>query len=398
MEDQRNPSAAGRPKLGASGQEPRRVAVVADSTDTAGGPNSRAPELAETLVELRRRAIPGYQLEVADDPTAPRHERSVTDDPTAPRHERSVIDALNERRYELVHVCTAGPLAAGAVLTAHRIGLPVVASYHHGLSTQTAIAPDDLNALYDSCQIIFSPSHAADAVIGRLGVPQERIVCWERGVDLARFSPARYAPEVLPGGFNLLYAGSLSRDTGTDLLAEAVLIARARDPRIRLVLADAGPARQQQGHEQQLRARLGTAATFLGRLDSDRLASVYATADLLVFPSTTNAAARVILEAQASGLPVLAVDHGDRDGGGGGGAAELIESGRSGCLVPAEPEALASAILGLARRETLRDRLTTGGLMAVRQRSWEHSIAQLAAGYSRAIADFRSHLEVARAA
>ena len=390
MEDQRNPSAVGRPKLGASGHEPRRVAVVANSPT---GPTGLAPELAETLVELRRRAIPGYELDVIDDPTEPRHEPSL-------------IGALTERRYELLHVCTAGPLAAAAALTAQRIGVPFVASYHHELPAHTQIRRDELDALYGGCQLHFSPSRAADAAIGRLGVPPERIVRWDSGVDLARFSPARYAPEVLPDGFNLLYVGSLRRNPGTDLLAEAFLIARDRDPRLRLVLADTGPAEheheheQEQEHEQDLRACLGTAATFLGRLDSDRLASVYATADLLVFPSTTDASARVILQAQASGLPVLAVDGGDAvgDAGGGGGAAELIESGRSGCLVPGEAEALANAIRGLARRETLRDRLTTGGLMAVRGRSWEHSIAQLAEGYSRAIAGFRFRLEVARAA
>jgi phosphatidylinositol alpha 1,6-mannosyltransferase len=84
-----------------------------------------------------------------------------------------------------------------------------------------------------------------------------------------------------------------------------------------------------------------------------------------------------VLEAQASGLPVLAVD--------GSGASELIESGRSGCLVPSDPYALAGAIRGLARRGALQDRLATGGLLAVAQRSWERSLQQLASGYARAL-------------
>jgi glycosyltransferase involved in cell wall biosynthesis len=56
-----------------------------------------------------------------------------------------------------------------------------------------------------------------------------------------------------------------------------------------------------------LRKRLGSEATFLGWVEGDALASTYASADLFVFPSTTDTFGQVILEAQASGLPVLAV-------------------------------------------------------------------------------------------
>jgi len=85
-----------------------------------------------------------------------------------------------------------------------------------------------------------------------------------------------------------------------------------------------------------------------------------------VFGETTVAA-------QASGLPVLAVA--------GGAAEELIESGRSGLLVPHGAGPLSEAIGWLARRATLRERLATGGLLAVRARSWERSLAQLTAAW-----------------
>jgi glycosyltransferase involved in cell wall biosynthesis len=212
-----------------------------------------------------------------------------------------------------------------------------------------------------------------------MGIPAGRIVRWESGVDLRRFSPARYDPAALGQRgslsqacrFNVLYAGRLECDHATDLLAEAFLIARDRDPGLHLVLAGCGPA------QPALQSRLGTAATFLGALAADALARVYATADLFIVPSSTDAVGQAILEAQASGLPVLAVD--------GAVPAELIESGRSGCLAPADPEALACALRSLARRIAMRDRLVTGGLFAARERSLERSLAQLAIGYDRAL-------------
>jgi phosphatidylinositol alpha 1,6-mannosyltransferase len=84
----------------------------------------------------------------------------------------------------------------------------------------------------------------------------------------------------------------------------------------------------------------------------EHLGSIYASVDLLLLTSTTDLFAQAVLEAHASGLPVLAVD--------GGAGVELIENGRSGCLVPGDPVALGAALRGLALRATLLQRLATG--------------------------------------
>ena len=87
---------------------------------------------------------------------------------------------------------------------------------------------------------------------------------------------------------------------------------------------------------------------------------------------------QVVLEAQASGLPVVAVSA--------GGPAELIDSGRTGMLCPASASALADAVAGLAASPRARERLAHGGLAAVRERTWEASLAALGAGWMRALA------------
>jgi glycosyltransferase involved in cell wall biosynthesis len=322
--------------------DPIRVAVIAAGAGAAQG-GSR------TLARLRESELAGYKLELV------------------------MMETLSERRYDLIHVHSPGAVASAALEVARAIGVPVASSYHPDLR---------MSHLYAQSNVVLSPSRAADAGLRRHGVAPERIIRWEPGVDRERFNPGCYAPEILPTGFNVMYAGHLAREERIGMLADAFLLARDRDPRLHLVLAGGGP------EEGALRTALGAHATFLGWLEEPALAHVYASADLLAFPSARDTFAHTIPEAQASGLPVLAA--------GDGGPAELVEDGRSGCLVSPDAEGFAAAIRGLARRPAIRDRLTTGGLLSVRERSWERSLAQLAAGYDAAITDRVA--EVSRAA
>jgi glycosyltransferase involved in cell wall biosynthesis len=191
------------------------------------------------------------------------------------------------------------------------------------------------------------------------------------GVDTRLFDPGKRHPDALPGEIKVLYAGRIAREKGIELLADAFAAARERDPRLHLLLAGGGP------EEAWLRGRLGGSATFLGWLDRDELARAYASADVFLFCSRTDTYGQVIAEAQASGLPVVAV--------GDGGPAALIRHRRSGWLCRAEAGELASAVAQLAASRFLRAQLAASGREAVRGRSWEASLAQLAGAYDRAL-------------
>ena len=86
-------------------------------------------------------------------------------------------------------------------------------------------------------------------------------------MDLALYDPALRDPDAYPGEVKVLYAGRLTKEKGADLLADAFLRARERDPRLHLLLAGGGP------EEDALRARLGERATFLGWLGREGLAA-----------------------------------------------------------------------------------------------------------------------------
>ena len=149
---------------------------------------------------------------------------------------------------------------------------------------------------------------------------------------------------------NLIYVGPLDAEHHVREMADAFMAARDHDPRLHLLVAGSGVARD------WLERHLGHAASFLDGLDAAALGELAAEADLLISPTTGADTAETILAAQRGGLPVLAVE--------GGEAAALIENGRSGFLVPDDRSALVDAIRWLSRRATLRERLATGGRVA----------------------------------
>jgi len=365
--------------------EPPRVALVADAVGGMHG-------VTHTLEQIRDRGVPGFEVEiVGTDAIADRRLSAVAEVdipfydglkvgvPSVP----AIVEALSDGRYDVVHLCSPGPAGAAAAIVARMIELPVVGSYHTELAAYAALRTEDprlafgaqlaIGAFYGQCRTVLSPSAASDAVLAGMGIDPQRIGRWDRGVDTLRFHPDLRDEALLPGEISVLYAGRLTTEKGVDLLADAFLAARECDPRLHLCLAGGGP------EEGALRERLGGHATFLGWLHGDALARAYASADVFLFASRTDTFGQVLLEAQASGLPVVAVDE--------GGPRELIEDGVTGLLRPAEAGPLAEALLDLARVPAARRRLAGAGRLAVAERSWERALGRLADGYRNALGE-----------
>ncbi len=372
-------------KLSRSEGERVRVALVADGLGAMHG-------VTHTVSQIRELGVPGVEVEViGTDPDVDRRLSSVAEVevPFYPGLEvgvpslPAVVDALAEGRYDLIHLVTPGPAGAAAWLVGHVLDMPRLGSYHTefgsyaaartGRSELAAVVDLALAGFYSACEVVLSPSEATDARLAATGIPRSRIGRWARGVDLRRFDPALRDPALLPGEITVLYAGRLTTEKGIDLLADAFLAARRRDPRLHLALAGGGP------EEDQLRERLGRHATFLGWLRGEELARVYASADLFLFPSRTDTFGQVVVEAQASGLPVVAVAE--------GGPLSLIEHGETGLLAAPDPEALAAELVSLARDSLACGRIRRAALAAVQGRTWRASLEQLAAGYARALGD-----------
>ena len=373
-------------KLSRRGQEPVRVALVADAIGGMHG-------VTHTLDEIRDRGVAGFEVDVIGTDMRVDRRLSAVCEVDIPFYAGlkvgvpsplAVVETLAEGRYDLIHLCSPGPAGVIAAMTARILELPLVGSYHTELAAYAGLRSGDpaleltvrmaLGAFYGACDVVLSPSAASDARLGELGIAPERLGRWDRGVDVERFDPALRDPARFggpPDRVHVLYAGRQTIEKGVDLLADSFLAARGRDPRLHLLLAGGGP------EEARLRERLGDAATFLGWLEGDELAATYASADLLLFCSETDTFGQVLLEAQASGLPVVAVRA--------GGPVELVETGRSGLLCPPDAEAIGAAVAGLAADPGERERLARGGLAAVGARTWDAALGRLAGGWSRAL-------------
>lgn len=358
-----------------------RVALVADALDGVDG-------VTRLLDELRQRGVPGWHVDVIGTDAAVDRRLPTTVEIEVPyyrgRHVGvpsllGLAETLASGYYDLVHVCSPGPAGVGAVVLAEMLGVPLVISHHTELSRYArlrsgrvdveGLARAGLMMLYRRATVVLSPSTAADASLATLGVEPRRVARWTRGVDTELFRPQ--PPGSADGAVRVLYAGRLSTEKGVDLLAEAFLLARARDPRLHLMLAGGGP------EEQALRERLGTHATLLGWLGRQALAREYATADLFCFASRTDTFGQAVLEAQASGLSVIAVAE--------GGPLDLVDDGRTGVLCPPDPQALAGALIDLATDAARRAQLGAAAAAAAQRRTWQSCLAELAAGYQRAV-------------
>ncbi|HTV83296.1 MAG TPA: glycosyltransferase [Acidobacteriaceae bacterium] len=172
----------------------------------------------------------------------------------------------------------------------------------------------------------------------------DRLALWERAVDAQGFHPSKRSTEMrrrLSGGETekplLLHMGRLSAKKDVAILRTAL---EAVVPGARLAIVGDGPTRRELE-----RHFSGTAAYFAEYSDGEELAAAYASADLFLMPSRTETPGLVILEAMASGCPVVECRA--------GGVSDAVEDGVTGFLYePTAPDGLADALkarTGLSR-------------------------------------------------
>lgn len=265
-----------------------------------------------------------------------------------------------------IHSATPGPLGLAALSISRILGLPLVGTYHTALPQYAQYLTEDASITeltwkyvlwyYDQMDLVFVPSKSTAAELVDKGIAPHKIRLFPRGVDLDLFNPEKASDSIdeycgPSRPVKLLYVGRISREKNLQLLVNVFkALCGSRDD-IALVLVGDGPYREEM--EESLR---GAPAVFMGYLEGEALASIYASCDLFVFPSTTDTFGNVVLEAQASGIPVIVTDC--------GGPQENVIPGETGLVVEGHSES--SFLEGIKTLLSDPKRLKTMGLEARR--------------------------------
>lgn len=302
---------------------------------------------------------------------------------------------LDANEIDLVQVSSPGPIGVVAVLACYILQIPIVGQYHTNYADYASAILRDatiervvrayVRMFYNAVESVFVPSHAAGELLARQGIRQEKILAIPRGVDAEHFHPRMRDPAFvraygLRGHNTLLYVGRVTPEKSIPFLTEVFrALCDAGDDVELLVVGDG----QYLG---EMRERLrGYPAAFTGYIKGAELARAFASADLFVFPSTTDTFGNVVLESLASGIPALVADV--------GGPGEIVRHNETGWVVPAhDAAAWTAAIRELLRDPERRRKMGASGRRYAEGCTHERAQETLWAHYERVIARSRKKM------
>lgn len=272
-------------------------------------------------------------------------------------------------RPDVVQVVTEGPLGASASAAARALGIPVVSEFHtnfhaysrhYGFGWLERLVAGHLRRLHNRSRFTLVPSQELAAELTRDGYRHLRVV--SRGVDTGLFSPARRDPALRAAwGVGdsdpvITYVGRLAPEKNLPLVLQTFDAIHAHRASARLLLVGDGPARKALD-------RGDPRYVFAGMRHGEDLARHYASADLFLFPSTTETFGNVTLEALASGVPVIAYRM--------AAAAELVRHGENGMLAtPGASAEFVRAALDFLSRPGALDRGRESAARSVARCDW----------------------------
>lgn len=226
-----------------------------------------------------------------------------------------------EEGFTHIHSATPGPIGLAALVIANILKLPIDGTYHTALPQYAQYLTGDAAIeeltwkyalwYYGQMNHVYAPSKSTGDELIEKGISADRIRLMERGIDITLFHPSKRNGffkkrfQIDDHVIKLLYVGRVSREKNLPVLLEAFnhLIREKGD--VHLIIVGEGPYL-----EEMKKDMIQKPVTFTGYLAGEDLAAAYASSTVFVFPSTTDTFGNVVLEAQASGIPVVVTDQG----------------------------------------------------------------------------------------
>ncbi len=289
-------------------------------------------------------------------------EKDLRYDPAFLRHLPRIARTLKGFQPDLIHITGPSELGMLGAWMAHRLGVPLAASWHTNVHEYAARRSGWLLRLlpqsryvaaeqkiedwtmavaakfYSTADVLFAPNPELCALLER----STGKICHRmpRGVDAELFHPAKRKRDAGDRTIILGFVGRLSVEKNIALLVQMQEeLERMGLSDFRFLIVGHG------GDEAWLRERLHR-AEFTGVLRGEKLAEAYASMDLFVFPSHTDTFGNVVLEALASGVPAIVTPD--------GGPPTIVRDGITGRIV--SDAEFAPAVAGiLADQSTLAE-------------------------------------------
>lgn len=291
---------------------------------------------------------------------------------------RRLLRTWRDDRPELVHVATEGPLGWSAIRAARDLGVPVTSDFrtrfdeygrHYAWEGAVTLVRAYLRAFHNRTDRTFVPTRELRKQLSELGF--ERLSVSTRGVDAHQFSP-HHRSDALRAQWGagadtpvVLTVGRLAVEKNLGVALDAFEAVRQRRPDARLVMVGDGP------QHQALRRRCPD-AVFARTQHGQALAAHYASADVFLFPSLTETFGNVVVEAMASGLPIVAFDT--------AAAGMHVRTGENGCLAPVgDVAAFIDAAVALAADGALGQRLGRAARETAQGLDWPHVLERFEA-------------------
>jgi glycosyltransferase involved in cell wall biosynthesis len=245
-----------------------------------------------------------------------------------------MLDYVQRERFTELIISTPGPIGLCALGCAKLLGLRTSGIYHTDFPQYARFLSDDafmetlvwnyMQWFYGQTDLVYVNSEFYRRRWIDRGIVPDKLRIFPRGLDTELFNPSmrdeKYWIRRGAKGPVLLYVGRISKEKDLHLLSEIMPALRQKAGLFTLAIVGEGPYRAEL-------EKLLPGAIFTGILSGRELGIAYASADLFVFPSTTDTYGNVVVEAMAAGLPVAVSDI--------GGPRELVKNSLMGRVLPA---------------------------------------------------------------
>ena len=291
-------------------------------------------------------------------------------------HYRALKRLWQQQRPDLVQIVTEGPLGYAAIKAAKQLGIPLISDFHtnfdeysryYHLKSCFQLAKRYLRHLHNQTCLTLVPTRELQQQLKAGGYTRLSIL--DRGIDTALFNPQRRNPTlrerlgIQPTALLVVLVTRMAQEKNLELAFKAFSAIQVQCPHARFLLVGDGPERK------RLQAQHPD-CYFVGMQTGIALAEHYAGGDLFLYPSTSETFGNVILEAMASGLPVVSFNY--------AASREYIRSGENGMAAPLyDEQAFIQASITLAINPTLRENMGKAAYQTALGLGWERVVQRL---------------------